>query len=210
MCHLIFFLRWLNEHGIWNILTFAGVGSISWVLWQSTRRLESFSLHMSYQFGTNHSLYPNVIYFVARNLNDSPIILARPNFRFNGKLKSGASAHGNLATGDYEIKFRQIHENNKVVGTELSHSTVMLRSRDSYMAYIPIEDTLTEENFLSIQSSRWLKIFWCRKLRSLTYDLVMVSDKKPKVRSMSIPVRNVVKEARTTYALGYDPKALTQ
>jgi hypothetical protein len=202
MENIILSLKWANDHGIWDMLMFLAIPLAGLLWYRSRKRLERFSVHISYKFGTGHSLYPNVIYFVVRNLNDSPVVIARSNFRFTTRLKASASAHGNLATGDYEIKYRAVSDTDEIVSGN-SHTTIMLRHRESHMAYVPIDDSLTEAGLKTLQEKR-LPLLPSRPLGHLTFDLVSIDDRKPRVISMRIPACNIVKEARS-YTLGFDP-----
>lgn len=191
-------LQFASAIDLWGLLTFAFglAGTVTAVLIISRRRYDRFSLHPSYRIGTGHSLYPNVIYFAARNLGDSPVVVCRPNFRASKYLRVDDSAHGNLDTGDYEIKFRPVTPEYKVVSGH-SYTTFMLRHRESAVAYLPIDRSYTEEMFQALEG---------KPLGELTFDIVTVGDSKPKVVRIRQTLRRVVRESHDL-ALGRDPAA---
>lgn len=193
-------LKALNEYGAWNLLTFIGVTSIFSIAWnRSRKRLDQLSIHVTYKIGTGHPLYPNVVFFEVRSLMDSPIIINRPNFQIGKYFVAGNNAHGNSATGDYEIKFRPITSNGDVMPGH-SYTAYMLRHRDAVMGYLPIDDSLTEEaTFKARLNKKPLGIFYM--------DVVLLRNGKPTVHSMKIPVRNMTPCFRN-YTLGGVPTAV--
>lgn len=199
MCAFTRFLERAAQLALWDFLTFAlGLASaIAALIYFRRRRHDRFSLYPTYRIGTGHSLFPNVIYFSARNLGDLPIVVCRPNFRPSKKLQVDHTAHGNLATEDYELKFRPLNSRYEVVEGE-SYTTVLLRHRDSVMAYLPISreyDLVTFESLVGKEVLGWI-----------TFDIVTVGEDKPRVVRMKQEVRRIAAESRD-YRLGYDPAA---
>lgn len=190
-------LRTANELGVWDFLQFMlwVAGGTAAVLVYRRRRYDQFSLHTSFRLGTGHSVYRNVLYFSARNLGDSPIVLCRPNFKPTKHLKLDDSAHGNLDTEDYELKFRYLDSRYKVEEGN-SYTTLMLRHRQSAMAYIPISSDYTEESFGVLKGSR--NLGW------ITFDIVAIGEGKPKVTRIRQQVKRVVLETHS-FSLGFDP-----
>ena len=180
------------------MLTFAFglIGAVAAVVIVSRRRHDRFSLYPSYRIGTGHSLYPNVIYFAARNLGDSPLVICRPNFRPSKHLRVDDTAHGNLDTDDYEIKFRPVTSEYVVVPGN-SYTTFMLRHRESAVAYLPIDRGYTEETFKALMG---------KPLGSIAFDIVTVGDRKPRVVRIRQTLRRIVAESHDL-ALGRDPAA---
>lgn len=203
MQHLDDAARWAADRALWDLLTFvlalAGLGL--WAVFYK-RRVWGFALFPTYRFGAGHSLYPNVIYLTARNQRDVPIVVSRPNFRFAGELKAGDNAHGNLATGDYELKFRKLDRSYQVRQGD-SYSTILLYHRQSAMAYIPIDDDLDEQGFIEMLRRKTL-LGRPRPVGWVYFDIVLLAEGKPKVVRMKQPLTAVVKETRDL-ALGYDP-----
>lgn len=199
MDHLISFLERAAQLALWDFLTFTlGLASaIAALLYFRRRRHDRFSLYPSYRLGTGHSLYPNVIYFAARNLGDSPIVLCRPNFRPSKHLLVDDNAHGNLATEDYELKFRPLNAEGQVTG-EHSFTTVMLRHRDSALAYLPISRSYDAADFGKLVNNR--NLGW------ITFDIVTVAEGRPRVVRIRQEVRRLAMEPRD-YHLGRDPAA---
>ena len=118
-------LKWLADHGIWDMLTTLAAVSIGvFIRTWYRRRVPGFSVHVTYTVGTGHPLYPNTLNFEVRNLRDAPLLVLNPNFRFGSRLKAGNAAHGNTATGDYEIKFRPIDAKG-VVSDPKSYTTII-------------------------------------------------------------------------------------
>jgi|GEM_PF-1459827 len=193
---LIKWLEFANNIGLWSLLAFvfAGIGAVAAALIISRRRYDRFSLYPSYRIGTGHSLYPNVIYFSARNLGDSPLVICRPNFRPSKHLRVDDSAHGNLDTDDYEIKFRPVTPEYKVI-PGYSYTTFMLRHRESAVAYLPIDRSYTEEAFRALDG---------QPLGTISFDIVTVSDSKPRVVRIKQTLRRVAAESHE-FELGRDP-----
>lgn len=179
------YLKWLTEHGIWDLLTFATTLSISIFIgaWYR-RRVPGLSVYVTYSIATDHALYPNTLNFEVRNLRDAPLLLLNPNFRFTKILKAGQNAHGNSATGDYEIKFKLLTDKGEP-SVDRSFTTMMLRHREAAFAYIPFEDSLDEKSLLEKASKG--------KLGKLSLHVVLLSELKPRVISMSVPVQRIVK-----------------
>jgi len=174
-------LKWLDEHGIWSMLTFFAAGFISiYIRTWYRRRIPQFSVHVTHYFDTGHPLYKNVFVFELRNLRDHPVVVLNPNFRFTKRLKAGTNAHGNSATGDYEIKFRLLDENGNLA-EERSWTATLLRHRQAVMAYMPIDEALTQDMLLSKAKDH--------VLAHLYMDVVLLKDPHPRVYAMSIPIR---------------------
>jgi len=193
---VIEWLEFANNIGLWSLLAFGfgAIGAVTAAVIISRRRYDRFSLFPSYRIGTGHSLYPNVIYFSARNLGDSPLVICRPNFRPGKHLRVDDSAHGNLDTNDYEIKFRPLTPDYKVVPGN-SYTTFMLRHRESALAYLPIDRSYTEETFGALDG---------QPLGIISFDIVTVSDSKPKVVRIRQTLRKVAAE-HYEFELGRDP-----
>jgi hypothetical protein len=193
-------LKWLADHGIWDMLTTLAAVSIGvFIRTWYRHRVPGFSVHVTYTVGTGHPLYPNTLNFEVRNLRDAPLLVLNPNFRFGRQLKAGNAAHGNTATGDYEIKFRPIDAKG-VVSDWKSYTTIMLRHRDAAFAYVPFADGLTEKDLQGLIEAG--------KLGTLTLHVVLIRDPDPQVVAMSIPVRRISRAAHKP-PLGGDahPKA---
>ena len=197
MTTFIEFLEWAAKLGLWDFLTFvlAVVGAVTAVLVFTRRRYERFSLYPSYRIGTGHSLFPNVIYFSARNLGDAPIVVCRPNFRPSKHLLVDDTAHGNLDTEDYELKFRSVDSAYNVVQGH-SYTTILLRHRESAVAYVPIARSYDSDSFKRLIGNKILG--W------ITFDIVTVGEGKPRVVRMKQKVKRVAIEAHDL-KLGFDP-----
>lgn len=178
-------LEWLSDHGIWEIATFATALSISIFIGALyRRRVPGVSVHVTYSIGTGHPLYPNTLNIEVRNLRDAPLLILNPNFRFTRRLKPGQNAHGNSATGDYEIKFRKLTKDG-IPADPRSFTTEMLRHRETAFAYIPFEERLDEAGLLERSDKG--------KLGILSLHVVLLTDAKPRVVLMSVPVRQLTK-----------------
>lgn len=197
MTTLTEYLRWAADIALWDLLSFGlTVLAALWALcYFSRRRYDRFSLYPTFRIGTDHSLYPNVIYFAARNIGDSPIVVCRPNFRPSGNLTMSDTAHGNLDTGDYELKFRYLDTKGRIVLGK-SFTTILLHHRESALAYIPIGQTYSSESFETLVGKKTLG--W------ITFDIVTVGEGKPKVIRMKQKVKRLAKEVREI-ELGDDP-----
>jgi len=195
-------MQWAESHGLWSLLTFLlALGGLSvWALLYR-RRAEGISLYATHRFETGHGLYPNVVYLAVRNTLDSPVVVSRPNFRFSGGLKAGRNAHGNLATGDYELKFRKIDRNQRIVPGD-SYTTILLRHRESAMAYMPIDD-LNEQSFAEMLDRNRL---WGgpKAVGWVYFDLIVLGPRGPKVVRMKQPLHKVEKDC-WNLELGRDP-----
>lgn len=187
---ILYVLRDFSEIGVWDILTAVAALNLSFFfVYKYRKRLPLFSIHISYCCGSKHPLYPNVLVFEIRNLMDAPIVVSRPNFRFSSNLKPGNGAHGNSATGDFEVKFRPINSEGDVV---LGHSytSILLRHRDSAFSYMPIDDELSEADLLYIinKNSFIDRVFKKNKLGSLSLSVVVLRETSPLVVPMDVPV----------------------
>ena len=191
------FLRYAAGLALWDFLTFALAifGTLAALFVFRRRRHKRFSLYPSYRLNTGHSLYPNVIYFAARNLDDAPVVVCRPNFKPSKHLRIADSAHGNLATQDYELKFRFVDSKYKVMKGN-SFTTVMLRHREMAVAYVGIDKTYDLASFEKMAGKKDLG--W------ITFDIVTVGEGKPKVIRMEQKVRRIAREAHDL-ELGFDP-----
>ncbi|MCL4721535.1 MAG: hypothetical protein KJ041_06170 [Gammaproteobacteria bacterium] len=191
------FLRGAAALALWDFLTFliAVAGAVAALIFVTRRRYGGFSLYPSYRIGTGHSLYPNVIYFAARNLGDAPLVICRPNFRPSKHLEMDDTAHGNLATGDYELKFRYLNNQNAVVEGH-SFTTILLRHRESALAYVPVGRRYSEESFKALCQRRTLGV--------ITFDIVTVGEDRPRVVRIRQKLRAIASE-RHDLSLGRDP-----
>lgn len=192
------FLKEANTIGVWDILTLmiGLAGAITAWLILRTRRHDRFSLHPSYRINTGHSLYPNVIHFIARNLADAPVVICRPNFKASHHLKISDTAHGNLETGDYELKFRMLNPDYSVV-PGFSYTTIMLRHRESAMAYIPIDPSYSAADIAQAITSK-------KPLGWITFDIITVGDQKPRVVRLKQRLHRMAQE-QYPLELGRDP-----
>ncbi len=183
-------IKWAKDQGLWDFVT-AGSGLlISSVLvsrWK--KKIPEFSVHLTYSVGTGHKNYPNVLNIELRNLMDSPLVIGRPNFKFSPGLKAGRSAHGNTATGDYEIKFRPIGADGKPVAG-YSYTHVMLRHREQAYSYLPLPDNWDEASLLAAAAPKrlWGIMKTEKGLGTLFLNVVLLKDEKPKVIAMAVPV----------------------
>lgn len=139
--------------------------------------------------GTGHKNYPNVLNIELRNLMDAPLVIGRPNFKFAKGIHAGRCAHGNTATGDYEIKFRPIGTDGQPIAG-YSYTHVMLRHREQAYSYLPLSDDWDEQALLAaIAPQRRWGIFKTEKgLGTLFLNVVLLKDEKPRVISMAVPV----------------------
>ena len=182
-------IKWAKDQGLWDFVT-AGSGLlISTVLVSKWRKkIPQFSVHLTYSMGTGHRNYPNVLNIELRNLMDSPLVIGRPNFKFSEGIQAGRFAHGNTATGDYEIKFRPIGTDGQPI-PGYSYTHVMLRHREQAYGYLPLPDAWDEAALMAAVAPRrrW-GIFKTEKgLGTLFLDVVLLKDEKPKVISMAVP-----------------------
>ena len=188
--HPLAWIKWAKDQGLWDFLT-AGAGLlISTVLvtrW--TKKIPEFSVFLTYTLNTGHRNYPNVLNIEVRNLMDSPLVIGRPNFKFAKGLRGGKYAHGNTATGDYEIKFRPIGADGNII-PGYSYTHVMLRHREQAYSYLPLPDAWCEADLLAAaQSKRWFGLFReSTGLGTLYLNVVLLKDEKPKVITMAIPI----------------------
>jgi hypothetical protein len=184
-------IKWAKDQGLWDFVT-AGSGLlISSVLvskWK--KKIPEFSVHLTYSLGTGHKNYPNVLNIELRNLMDSPLVIGRPNFKFASGMKAGRFAHGNTATGDYEIKFRPIGTDGQPI-PGYSYTNVMLRHREQAYSYLPLPDDWNEAALLEAIAPK--KYLWGilkseKGLGTLFLNVVLLKDEKPKVVTMAVPV----------------------
>jgi len=193
---LINTLKFCADIALWDMLTcVAAVVGASALYVFFRRRHSGFSLYVSYRIGTGHSLYPNVIYFTAMNIADAPIVICRPNFRPSKHLSIDDTAHGNLDTLDYELKFRHISPDYKIVKGN-SFTTILLRHRESAMAYLPIGRCYDDASFQALIGKKTLG--W------INFDIVTLGEGRPRIIRMKQKVRRIVKEAHSL-ELGFDP-----
>jgi hypothetical protein len=186
------FIKWAKEQGLWDFIT-AGSGLLisAVVLGGRKKKIPEFSVHLSYSMGTGHKNYPNVLNIELRNLMDAPLVIGRPNFQFAPDIKAGRYAHGNTATGDYEIKFRPIGTDGQPI-EGYSYTHVMLRHREQAYSYLPLCDEWDEQALLAAiaPQRRWRSCFFKteKSLGTLYLNVVLLKDEKPRVISMAVPV----------------------
>jgi len=167
------------------------------------KRINQFSIHFTHFFGTEYELFPNVVCMEVRNLMDSPVVIFQPNFRFKKNLKSGNNAHGNSATGDYEIKFRKVDSNGEIKEGN-SYATMMLRHRDIASTFIPIDDDITENRFLTLinPTSWWGRLKMRMGLGSLYLSVAIFKADNIEVVKMKIPLLASRKHHKSPYLGG--------
>jgi hypothetical protein len=187
--------RWMADHGIWDFITALAVIGIALVMKTWSRRpMREVSIHVTHSFDNDHSLFPNTLGFEVRNLLDAPIIITRPNFRFSKHLSAGSAVHGNTATGDVEIKFRILMPDGNAP-SQLSHVTAMLRHREGAYAYVPIQDSLSEDEFLKIANSK--------TLGTLELQVVLLGESPPRSVSLKMPIQRT-QRAPAEPSFGFD------
>ncbi len=198
------FLQTLNDIGFWDMLTFAvaTIGVMSLLLVRK-KRISQFSVHFTYFFGTDYANYPNVVCLEVRNLMDSPVVISRPNFRFRGGLMPGNNAHGNSATGDYEIKFREVDTKGEIQ-RGFSYASMMLRHRGIAFSFIPIDDGLTEEQFLAMLNHGrwWHKLGFGKGLGDLYLNVAILREDKIDVVRMKVPLLTTHRHNTSPYLGG--------
>ena len=179
----ILVLRELNSLGLWNMATLVLAGVVGSVLisWRKAG-IKHVSIFMVYRLDTGHPQYKNVIAFEFRNLLDGPIVLHAPSFRFR-KLAPSRYAHGNSATGDFEVKFRLGALTGLAQQDHRSWMTTLLRHRESAISYLPIDDTIEEAQLLRLLRSNGVG--------HLYLDVVEFRDSHPHVHRLKVPIRNL-------------------
>jgi hypothetical protein len=191
--HPLAWIKWAKDQGVWDFLT-AGAGLlISTALvskWK--KKIPEFSVFLTYSLNTGHKNYPNVLNIEVRNLMDSPLVIGRPNFKFAKGLRGGRYAHGNTATGDYEIKFRPIGTDGKPI-PGYSYTNVMLRHREQAYSYLPLPDDWSEADLLAAAQTKHCFGFFKRDVGfgTLYLNVVLLKDEKPKVIMMAVPITNL-------------------
>lgn len=185
------FIKWAKDQGLWDFIT-AGSGLLisAVVVGGRKKKIPEFSVHLSYSMGTKHKNYPNVLNIELRNLMDAPLVIGRPNFQFAPDIKAGRYAHGNTATGDYEIKFRPIGTDGQPI-EGYSYTHVMLRHREQAYSYLPLCDEWDEKTLLKAITPRrqpWHLFKTEKGLGTLYLSVVLLKDEKPRVISMAVPV----------------------
>ncbi|UJF18469.1 IS66 family transposase [Vibrio sp. SS-MA-C1-2] len=187
-------LQLLNSMGFWDIITIALALFAGWYYLFRKAKLRDVSVHITYYIGASNPLWPNVLNFEVRNLMHVPVVITNPLFHFSNHLKSGNNAHGNTSTGDYEIKFRPIDSQGHVIKGK-SYTTYLLNHRDCMFAYVPIDDNLSEREFLSISESvnpSWyqqvFKSWKTKPLGYLQFDAVILEKAEPRVIKLRVPV----------------------
>lgn len=178
------FLKRVNDAGIWNILTVAIAAVIGRLLLSVRKQsLQKVSVHSVFRLETGHPQYRNVIAFEVRNLLDGPIVLHAPHFCFD-QLKPSRFAHGDTASGDFEVKFRPgaitgLADNDN----PYSWMTLLLRHRETAISYIPIDDDISAEEFQALLQRK--------RIGALYLDVVEFTHNGPQSHRLRIPMRNL-------------------
>lgn len=183
-------IKWAKEQGIWDFLTALSgflISSILVVKWR--KKIPEFSVYLTYSMNTGHKNYPNVLNIELRNLMDAPLVVGRPNFRFTEGYTAGRYAHGNTATGDFEIKFRPVGVDGLPV-PGYSYTHVMLRHREQAYSYLPLPDDWDEARLMeAIKPKRRWGLFKQEKgLGTLYLNVVLLKEEKPRVVAMAVPI----------------------
>src|ERR1700712_1740771 len=169
------FLRWLAEHGVWDVITAAAAVVSALALRGRTRKpLREVTIQVTHSFGNDNSMFPNTLGFEVRNPRDAPVLVTRPSFLFSKHLLPGSGALVNTVSGEAELRFRTLLSDS-TSASQLSHETAMLRHREGAFAFVPVQDSLTEEALLSLARSR--------PLGTLQLDVVLLGESPP--RSLS-------------------------
>ncbi|HEV7272081.1 hypothetical protein [Pseudoxanthomonas sp.] len=174
----------VNDAGIWNILTVAIAAVIGRLLLSMRKQsVQKVSVHSVFRLETGHPQYRNVIAFEVRNLLDGPIVLHAPHFRFD-QLKPSRFAHGDTASGEFEVKFRP----GAITGLSdkadaRSWMTLLLRHRETAVSYVPIDDDIGKEAFLALLERN--------RLGALYLDVVEFTHNGPQVHRLRVPMRNL-------------------
>ena len=187
--------RWMAEHGIWDLVTATAVVVIATALrYRSRRPNREVSIQVTHSFGNDHGAFPNTLGFELRNLLDAPIIITRPSFRFSKYLVAGSGAHVDSVSGDVEMKFRILMPDGQSA-SQLSHVTAMLRHREGAFAFVPVQDSLSEDAFLKIAGSR--------RIGTLELDVVLLGESPPRSMSWKMPIR-LTQRAAQPHTFGAD------
>lgn len=206
MSDVLYALEMLNSLGLWNILTTAVASMGVSLLWFRRCRVTQVPVHYTHCFGTGNSLYPNVMCIEVRNLLDSPIVLSRPNVRFGRGLAAVSNAHGHTATGGYEIKFRPVESDGRIVPGN-SFTSMLLRHRDAAFSYIPIDDNLCEEYYLSLFPERKPGLLrWRHAICWLDMNVAILNVDRIVSLKMRVPDNSTKPHPETPY-LGSRPAA---
>lgn len=187
--------KWMAEHGVWDLVTAAGVVLIAVTLkYRSRRPNREVSVHITHSFGNDHNAFPNTLGFEVRNLLDAPIIITRPSFRFSRHVLAGSAAHVDSVTGDIEMKFRILMPDGQSA-SQLSHVTAMLKHREGAFAFVPVQDSLSEDAFLKIGGNK--------RIGTLQLDVVLLGESPPRSMSWTMPVR-MTQRASQPHTFGAD------
>lgn len=188
-------LKWMTEHGIWDVVTAASVLAIAVLLKGRNRKpLREVSVHVTHSFGNDNALFPNTLGFELKNPLDAPVILTRPSFRFAKHLAAGSGAHADTVTGEVEMRFRLLLSDG-TSASQLSHPTAMLRHREGAFTFVPVDDALSEAQFLELTKGKLIG--------TLLLDVVLLGESPPRSLALKLPIR-LSQRAQQEHTFGVD------
>jgi hypothetical protein len=158
-------LRWLHEHGIWEIASFlllvagAVVGvRLAFFPRKRIRNLNFFTRVVR----AGHPQFPLIVYLEIRNYTGRTVVLSSPFMRYCD-LRPPAEAHGDTPSGEYEIKFPDPQSR------QLSEVEYLLRNKENVQTIIPLDPTHSDQE---VQSA-----YHEKRLGSLTVTCTWLQEK---------------------------------
>lgn len=136
---ILVFLRWTNEHGIWDltqtiVLLVSLLAAIKLVFFPRRRipRLDFWT-----EMRRDHPQYKRSVTLHVQNYTGRSLVLSWPYFRYD-KLRPHDTAAGDAPSGDYQLKFPNS------TNTLFSEVEVLLRNKESVHTLIPFDDAIAE------------------------------------------------------------------
>jgi hypothetical protein len=135
MDYVVSFLKWSNDHGIWDAAQFLvvafGLGIGVKLIFFPRRRIRNLNFFTRLE-RESHAQFPLRIHLELRNYTGTTVVLSSPFFVYR-ELRPAPQAHGDIPSGEYEIKFPN------PTGQLLSEVEYLLRNKESVVTFIPLD-----------------------------------------------------------------------
>lgn len=153
---MLTWLKWAADYAIWDLLNMiiifiSAVLGFSVLFWAKKRVR---NLNFFIQRRRDNSNYPLKVYIEIRNYTGRSVVISSAYFKY-GDLKPDPKARGDSPSGDYEMKFPDIPQQ------ELKEIDYLIRDRENVSTWIPVDPGHTDNEVDEAIKNRKVATLYC-------------------------------------------------
>jgi len=149
-------MKWAADYALWDmsstIILFVSAVIGFTVLFWAKRRVRN--LNFFTQRRRDNSNYPLKVYIEIRNYTGRSVVISSPYYRYKD-LRPDPKARGDSPSGDYELKFPDIAQQ------ELKEVEYLIRHRENVSTWIPIDPEHTDAEIDEAIRRRKVATLYC-------------------------------------------------